>query len=167
MGVPSVILNWQELADLIVDDIHITTPDYSEVIEKLNKTVELLVQLAEASNRAPFIYAKQLDINSNDDSHAIFFTHTHDIHISAFAFSCSVYYHSDTVSISLYKDVGEEHMIIFHNINVKNMLQRKVLNYPLRVPAGHRLKVQFNNFSHTSKYFNIDLEYSIQRSDLE
>lgn len=185
MGLPSYILNWDELDPILKDylenkiDIDIGSLsvdtskieellegikgqipeiDYTNLISSLNN---LAKQLESLSNNIGIsgtqkVYGKMLEIPAINKSYPIIFKASKKGKITGITYSLSTWHFLDTIDLSVVKDIESTSEVLFDNMRTKDFGENKVFNVFYNINKDDEIVFNFKNNSGTSKILWVD-----------
>ncbi|EKS4345285.1 hypothetical protein [Clostridium sp. CTA-6] len=185
MGLPSYILNWDELDPILKDYLEnkidvdigslsvdtskieellegikgqIPEIDYTNLISSLNN---LAKQLESLSNNIGIsgtqkVYGKMLEIPAINKSYPIIFKASKKGKITGITYSLSTWHFLDTIDLSVVKDIESTSEVLFDNMRTKDFGENKVFNVFYNINKDDEIVFNFKNNSGTSKILWVD-----------
>ena len=161
MSIPSYVLNWEELLDIIGDKLQVNIEDIElgdledflkanldAIIELLNQILELLKnrgtqRVHSISNHIPAVVGVYKFTTTFD----------YDIFLTGITYSQSGWKYQDSWDLM----VGEN--LLFDEVCTKELGEQKQFNVFYFVPAGTPIDILFHNDSGNSRLIWFDIEY--------
>ena len=161
MSIPSYVLNWEELLDIIGDKLQVNIEDIElgdledflkanldAIIELLNQILELLKnrgtqRVHSISNHIPAVVGVYKFTTTFD----------YDIFLTGITYSQSGWKYQDSWDLM----VGEN--LLFDEVCTKELGEQKQFNVFYFVPAGTPIDILFHNDSGNSRLAWFDIEY--------
>ncbi|EQC1535377.1 hypothetical protein ACY1J9_001208 [Clostridium botulinum] len=185
MGLPSYILNWDELDPILKDYLEnkidvdigslsvdtskieellegikgqIPEVDYTNLISSLNN---LAKQLESLSNNIGIsgtqkVYGKMLEIPAINNNYPIIFKAQKKGKITGITYSLSTWHFLDTIDLSIVKNTDSTSEVLFNNMRTKDFGENKVFNVFYNINKDDEIVFNFKNNSGTSKILWVD-----------
>lgn len=184
MGLPSYILNWDELdpilkdylenkIDVDIESLSIDTSKIEELLENIKEQMpavdysnliasldNLAKQLESLSNNIGIsgtqkVYGKMIEIPAINKNYPVTFKVPKKGKITGITYSLSAWHFLDTIDMTIIK--GDNTLeVLFDNMRTKNFGENKVFNVFYSINKDEEIIFNFKNNSGTSKVLWID-----------
>ncbi|HDK7176474.1 TPA: hypothetical protein PTV31_003084 [Clostridium botulinum] len=184
MGLPSYILNWDELdpilkdylenkIDVDIESLSIDTSKIEELLENIKEQMpevdysnliasldNLAKQLESLSNNIGIsgtqkVYGKMIEIPAINKNYPVTFKVPKKGKITGITYSLSAWHFLDTIDMTIIKEDNTLE-VLFDNMRTKNFGENKVFNVFYSINKDEEIIFNFKNNSGTSKVLWID-----------
>ncbi|MHB9924564.1 hypothetical protein [Clostridium botulinum] len=184
MGLPSYILNWDELdpilkdylenkIDVDIESLSIDTSKIEELLENIKEQMpevnytnliasldNLAKQLESLSNNIGIsgtqkVYGKMIEIPAINKNYPVTFNVPKKGKITGITYSLSAWHFLDTIDMTIIKEDNTLE-VLFDNMRTKNFGENKVFNVFYSINKDEEIIFNFKNNSGTSKVLWVD-----------
>lgn len=178
MGLPTYVVNWDELKQELENNIQIETDEIALNTNNLEKLFEeyfpSIYDLLEKLNdkfKKPVGDSKVIGfkkrIGLNNSENIIKYEFPQDCVINGFSFYATKFDEKDKISIHLVEKQNPANTIrLMYNVSLKNCLQNKKFVSPMPVTPNYSLYIEYHNQSNRQKTLLVDMDFMVPRSIL-
>lgn len=178
MGLPTYVVNWDELKQELENNIQIETDEIALNTNNLEKLFEeyfpSIYDLLEKLNdkfKKPVGDSKVIGfekiIGIDDKENTIKYEFPQDFVINGFSFSATEFDERDRISINIVEKENPTNSIsLLYDVALKDCLQNKKFASPMPVTPNYYLYIEYHNNSKRQKTFFIDMDFMVAKSIL-